>query len=653
MGLTNKQYYEGVMDQYKKTSNRLIRASKDLKKEIEKYDKTRLQIFSDVDRFCDAIEKIQNRPQFSETTVESVKVPLFSSEDLKIEESNFKKLMKKYKAPEINCDGMLITADLSTNGIFGSDLGMNHSVLGVEMEQYLNKLGSFSTSLFGKKREDQIYKIYLEVKKIEKNVDEVIPKISDLKKATNQLCQSIVVTREVLETQLSYLEDTLKRTVDYSEFQGYERDALKNSILLMGLLYQISKVRLLKKDTVNIEEMEVNEEAVSSSKEMSGTAVKIRDKGKDYIIEKVEIDENSIDSNMKTSSNFQMTSELADELGAYPSYALLNSCAAYYDDKCRAIKLVDYEKLSVSTAIKEEDDEFLDENGFAGSNDEVYYSVEDRSVRKNILYKYNVSSKKKETIESDEDAEFKYLQANENWLIYKKEIDYDEVKVCIYRIKDGKIKDIDVTDLEGYYLYQDSLYIQAGDELSCYSLNSGEMKTICKLDNSEGIQFSSWNSDFNALIEGQSLYIWHIDNWEETISLREIDLETGKKKRVKKFSDECPIEGKYYDGYIYYIKEDEVDSLCRVDINSKKKEVIVKQTDTCSHTSKGVFKKEMVHVINMNEVKLQKIGDCLYYRVAAGIRTTVYKVELDNDFYLSELQAFSWSSDKGFYVIKL
>jgi thiamine kinase-like enzyme len=39
MGLTNKQYYEGVMDQYKKTSNRLIRASKDLKKEIEKYDR--------------------------------------------------------------------------------------------------------------------------------------------------------------------------------------------------------------------------------------------------------------------------------------------------------------------------------------------------------------------------------------------------------------------------------------------------------------------------------------------------------------------------------------------------------------------------------------------------------------------------------------
>ena len=645
MGLSNSTYYELTIEHYRKISNRLIRCVSVLTTEAEKYEKEQLETMSHMELFADVVSEIQNRPQFSEIIVEKIKIPKIKMEDLSLESQASKELKKKYAAPEIGTEGLLVTKEIKRAGIFGKELPcLDGSVFGVQVEMAIDRF--MGLSIIGKKKEKQIDELNVEIKKIEKKVDEIIPILEDIKHATNSMYKSMKLVEQVYQSEFGKVKSAVSRTHNYNDFSVEERIALRNSVMLIGLLFQMCKVQLLEKRKVRADKVVINQEAIALSE---GTDKVVDTVDENYRNEGIEhsstqlLSTDSADDEDHTSAH--ISNEMADVINIKKNYVVLDTGVVYFDSDKDAFMIIDNNNLEIHKLDIELDFRWMFKYNYVccGQGDKLYFVYTKDGYKK--LYEYSMKGGKCKCIYSAEslrDDEATFIQCNKDYIVYayhKGRYMDGGYNVVVYYIEENKTETLEIERLDGFYLFEESIFLNINSVLYKYSIIEKEKEKICKLE--YGILSFLHGNDYltiNAKVEGVNLILWGT-GVESDIVVLIVDLDNKKRKKTS-VKEDCPIQGFYHQGYVYYIKSDKTGTLCRCNIKNKKKEYIVKQTDCSDSMLRGVAKRETTFWVNMNDVSMQIVNNNLYYLIPD--RTLhregyIMKVELDNDFLLSEI----------------
>lgn len=648
MGLSNSTYYQLTMEHYRKASNRLIRCVNVLTTEAEKYEKEQLEIMSHMELFADVISNIQNRPQFSEISIDKIKIPQIKMEDLSLESQASKKLKKKYSAPEIGTEGLLVTKVIKTSGIFGKELpGMDGSVFGVQAEMAIDRfMGSSVLSVLGKKKEKQIDELNVEIKKITKKVDKIVPMLEDIKRATNSMYNSMILVAQVYQSEFEIVKSAVSRTDNYNDFSTEERIALKNSIMLIGLLFQMCKVQLLEKRNVRADKVVINQEAVVLSEETIEVVDLVDENYRNEGIEQTSTQlllTSSTDDEELAGSH--ISSEMADAINVKKNYVVVDTGVVYYDSDKDAFMIIDNNTLDIRKLNIELDFRWMFRYNYVccGQGDKLYFVYTKDGYKK--LYEYSMKGGKCKCIYSAEslsDDEATFIQCNKDYIVYayhKGRYMDGGYNVVVYYIEENKTETLEIERLDGFYLFEESIFLNISSVLYKYSIIEKEKEKICKLE--YGI-FDFLNdgycSTINAKVEGSNILLWG-KGIECDIVVLIVDLDNKKRKKIS-VKEDCTIDGLYHQGYVYYIKSNKTGSLCRCSIKNKKKECIVKQTDCSDSCVRGVAKRETSFSVSMDDVSMQIIDNNLYYLIpdlTLYRKGYIMKVELDNDFLLSDI----------------
>lgn len=655
MGITNKDFYGVVMEEYKKTANRLMRASNNATKEMEKVEKIQLEILKDSKDFSDVIEKIQNRPKFGETQIGQFKLPELDTKELSIQSKNAEKLFEKYKAPELGIDGLLVTPEIKSNGIINHDLPfLENSIFGSEVSLALNKIaGTEIVQAIGSKKSDQIFELSKEVDSIAQKVDEIVPKLERIKRSANKFYNTIVSVRETYLNEFSIVISAVDNFPDYNEFLNSEKVALKNTVLLIGLLYQMCKVKLLKSSDMDIECVELNEE-IDKEISKSNTVlkqVKLANIGTDSELYQAteQVDETSESSILSedTINYLEVSMECADAVGTACRYVDTYTALVYFDENNNKLYIVDKEsgeKNVLDMGIDFSSSTIYD---FCGIGDFLYFVVKDCESGYNELYQYSVSKNEIDTIykskSNTNDKERFYAQCNDQYVVFQQQsgmYQSDGLEIVVFDYIDGSEECILKED-HCWFVLDDTriCYYSTDGNIFIYSISDKNKTKLCEV----GYSFAGNRIGHEecALIENNKLICWTMNEGScinEGIEILSIDLETHDKNKWK-ITDTCNLMGKYHDGYVYYIRCDSRDSLCRYSLSTKKTEKIVSQTDCSWSAVSGFLKKITTYYVDREDVCMNIIGDFLYYNVGRRFTNTgcVMRVELENDFLLCEV----------------
>ena len=298
-------------NRHKKCKERFQSQSDATNKRMDELGELELNILKEFEEFSDTIEKIQNRPQFKEYIKDGVTLPKYDKETLKNVAVGAGVLLGGLGGAAAGTAGGFAAAGAATSAVMalgtastgtaiaslsgvaatnatlaalgggalaagGGGMALGTTILGATTLGVGLLVGGVIFNVTGGKLSDKADEARSQVMKEEKTVNEVCNYLSDLDDvAAGYINELRIVYDKFLESfnYVSYVVNKLHRT-DWNDFTEEEKIATQNTVLLVGLLYKMCQVSLVKKaenekdmNTINKQEIE---ESISSAKTVMG-----------------------------------------------------------------------------------------------------------------------------------------------------------------------------------------------------------------------------------------------------------------------------------------------------------------------------------------------------------------------------------------------
>ena len=214
-------------------------------KRMDKLGELELKILNDFKDFSDAIEKIQNRPEFKEYKIGGVALPKYNKEEL---------------------NKVSVGAGVLLGGI-GGGIALGTSILGAATLGVGLLVGGVIFSATGSKLSDKADEAWEQMEKAEKTINKICEYLLDLRKMAGRYINSLEKVYALYGQNFQKVYNTVYTMgkVDWNEFTEEEKLATQNSVLLVGLLYKMCKVNLVKKAANEDEMNSVNKIEVESN----------------------------------------------------------------------------------------------------------------------------------------------------------------------------------------------------------------------------------------------------------------------------------------------------------------------------------------------------------------------------------------------------
>lgn len=297
-------------DRHKQNIAKFERSSERANKKMDELGKLELTILNGFEVFSDTIEKIQNRPKFKEYDREGIKLPKYDKEELKNVSVGAGVLLGGLGGAAAGTAGGFAAAGAATSAVMalgtastgtaiaslsgaaatnatlvalgggaiaagGGGIALGTTILGATTLGIGLLVGGVIFSVTGGKLSEKADEAWSQMKKAEKKIDNICSYLSDLEGTAAQYIESLnTVHKKYLEyfNYVSYAVNNMHKT-DWSDFTENERIATQNAVLLVGLLYQMCKVKLVNKansdnDMNSINREEVNEALCTSTQVM-------------------------------------------------------------------------------------------------------------------------------------------------------------------------------------------------------------------------------------------------------------------------------------------------------------------------------------------------------------------------------------------------
>ena len=302
-------------------------------KSMDKLGECEVKVLADFKEFSDLIEKIENRPEFGEIAPDGFKLPDYSRADIDQAAVGAVALASGIGGAAMGTFGGFAAAGATTAAVAalgtastgtaiaslsgaaatnatlaalgggalaagGGGMALGATVLGAATLGVGLMIGGVIFNISGNTLKQKIGEARENVEKETSEVDKVCLYLQELYRASENYRSAIEITKKVYDRHFARLQYTVEddHIVDYRKFSDSDKLAYKNTVLLVGILYDMLKVKVVKKKDDNYNE--VNIEPLNS-----GVAL-----AKDYLKEA-----NLVSEDMLQILDRDVTTQLEDE----------------------------------------------------------------------------------------------------------------------------------------------------------------------------------------------------------------------------------------------------------------------------------------------------------------------------------------------------
>lgn len=287
---------------HKENIDRFDKSSEITNKKMDELGKVELEILKSFEKFSDTIEKIQNRPEFAEYKRDGVKLPKYDKEELKNVSVGAGVLLGGLGGAAVGTAGGFAAAGATTSAVMalgtastgtaiaslsgaaatnatlaalgggaiaagGGGIALGTTVLGAATLGVGLLVGGIIFNVTGGSLSDKADEAWSQMKKAEETINEICSYLEELKKtAQNYITTLNKVNIKYIYNfaKVSHAVNDLNK-VDWHDFTEEEKTATQNSVLLVGLLYNMCKVSLVNKAKNDGEMNTINKSEVDSA----------------------------------------------------------------------------------------------------------------------------------------------------------------------------------------------------------------------------------------------------------------------------------------------------------------------------------------------------------------------------------------------------
>ncbi len=243
-----------------------------------------LEILSSFDEFSNTIEKIQGRPEFKTYNREGIDLPEYEAEDLKKISAGAGVLLGGVGGAAAGSAGGFAAAGATTSAVMalgtastgtaisslsgaaatnatlaalgggslasgGGGMALGSVVLGGATLGVGLLLGGVIFHITGSKLSDKADEAYVQAKKTENEVNNIVGYLDELSEAASRFKESLSKVESIYRKYLSILEHIVNfnEKTEWGAFTDKEKKATENTVLLVGLMYTMCKVQLVLK----------------------------------------------------------------------------------------------------------------------------------------------------------------------------------------------------------------------------------------------------------------------------------------------------------------------------------------------------------------------------------------------------------------------
>lgn len=269
--------------------NRVDSGNKATTAAMDELGKLEINILSSFKEFSDVIERIQNRPQFKKVTVDGVKLPKYDPEEIKNVSVGAGVLVGGLGGAAAGTAGGFAAAGATTASVMalgtastgtaiaslsgaaatnatlaalgggsiaagGGGIALGTTILGASTLGVGLLVGGIIFNFTGSKLSEKADEAMRQANRAEDEADKICEYLKKLRDAANYYNSQLSITNQTYIDHLNRLKETViyDGKTDFNMFTPQEKVNLRNTVMLVTLLYEMCKVKLvIKSNNIN------------------------------------------------------------------------------------------------------------------------------------------------------------------------------------------------------------------------------------------------------------------------------------------------------------------------------------------------------------------------------------------------------------------
>lgn len=269
---------------------------------MDSLGKQELEILNSFEQFSNLIEKIQGRPDFKAYDKEGINLPEYEAEELKKVSAGAGVLLGGIGGAAAGTAGGFAAAGVTTSAVMalgtastgtaistlsgvaatnatlaalgggslaagGGGMALGSMVLGGATLGVGLLVGGVIFNITGSKLSDKADEAYSQAKRTENEVNKIVGYFDELSKAATGFKTSLTGVEEQYRKRLATLDHVInfEEKVEWSDFTNKEKMLTENTVLLVGLLYKMCKIKLVLKPEKENELNKVNKNEIDKA----------------------------------------------------------------------------------------------------------------------------------------------------------------------------------------------------------------------------------------------------------------------------------------------------------------------------------------------------------------------------------------------------
>lgn len=278
---------------HEKNLDRFETKTNDANRVMDKLGELELNILKSFESFSNTIEQIHNRPEFKEYHKDGVELPSYNPEELKKVSVGAGVLLGGIGGAAAGTAGGFAAAGATTAAVMalgtastgaaisslsgiaaanatlaalgggaiaagGGGMALGTMVLGGATLGVGLLVGGIIFNATGGKLSQKADEAWLQVYKETEQVDRVCSYLDELMDTARDYTSSLKQVNRRYENAFEKLSETVRHKTDWNQFTEQEKINTQNAVLLVGLLYKMCQVNLVKQSDSSDEMNEVN-----------------------------------------------------------------------------------------------------------------------------------------------------------------------------------------------------------------------------------------------------------------------------------------------------------------------------------------------------------------------------------------------------------
>ncbi len=270
---------------------------------------TEMDILQRFNTFSDLMERVQNKPMFDELSVDDVKIPTFTMEEIRETAMGAGMILGSAGGAAIGTLGGFAASGATTAAVMawgtastgaaisslsgvaatnatlaalgggaiaagGGGMAAGAIVLGSVAAGVGILIGGVIFTVVGKSLSQKAEKTWEQMLENELKINKICKYLSDLQKAANDYRETLIKLYLIFTTHLTKFQIIVdyhrEKLIDWNSLTEEEQLTIKNTVLLVSVLYNMCKVKMVKGTD---EEKQVNTEDIENAKMEAGKVI--------------------------------------------------------------------------------------------------------------------------------------------------------------------------------------------------------------------------------------------------------------------------------------------------------------------------------------------------------------------------------------------